>query len=123
MKPTRSQRVRYQFDNLMSRGTPVLIGILFLLSLLIVTLAAAVISLAQFVQEGQTGSLTFGEAAWESLMRTLDSGTMDGDTGTGFRAPVRAPPLVPQIRWKVLFSDSYSDVKLSLQPHIPDLRR
>src|SRR5690606_24507698 len=28
----------------------------------------------------------FGEAVWESLMRTLDPGTMGTDTGTGFRA-------------------------------------
>jgi voltage-gated potassium channel Kch len=85
MKPTLSQRLRYQFDNLMSRGTPALIGMLFVFSLIIVFIAGAIISAANFVQEGETERLSFGEAAWESLMRTLDSGTMGGDTGTGFR--------------------------------------
>jgi voltage-gated potassium channel Kch len=85
MKPTFSQRLRYQFDNLMSRGTPALIGMLFVLSLIIVIIAGAVISVTGFVQEGTEGRLSFGEAMWESLMRTLDSGTMGGDTGTGFR--------------------------------------
>ncbi|MGZ9226680.1 MAG: CASTOR/POLLUX-related putative ion channel, partial [Anaerolineales bacterium] len=85
MKPTFTQRLRYQFDNLMSRGTPALIGMLFVLSLLVVLVAGAILSITGFVQEGETGRLSFGEAAWESLMRTLDSGTMGGDTGTGFR--------------------------------------
>ena len=85
MKPTFTQRLKYQFDNLMSRGTPAMIGMLFVFSLIIVIIAGAVISITGFVQEGTEGSLSFGEAMWESLMRTLDSGTMGGDTGTGFR--------------------------------------
>jgi hypothetical protein len=85
MRPTIRQRLRYQFDNLMSRGTPAMIGMLFVLSLIVVLIAGAIISIAQFVQEGESAPLSFGEAAWESLMRTLDSGTMGGDTGTGFR--------------------------------------
>ena len=35
---------RYRFDNLMSRGTPVMVGMLFLLSLIVIVLAAAIIS-------------------------------------------------------------------------------
>ena len=32
-----------------------------------------------------TERMTFWEAAWEGLMRTLDAGTMGADTGWGFR--------------------------------------
>src|SRR5215208_261632 len=85
MKPILGQHFRYHFDNLMSRGTPAMIGMLFLLSLIVVFIAGAIISVANFVQEGEVAPLSFGEAAWESLMRTLDSGTMGGDTGTGYR--------------------------------------
>ena len=85
MSPTFRQRFQYQFDNLMSRGTPAMIGMLFVFSLIIVLIAGAVISATGFVQEGFEGRLGFGEAVWESLMRTLDSGTMGGDTGAGFR--------------------------------------
>lgn len=85
MKSTLGQRLRYQFDNLMSRGTPALIGMLFVLSLLVVMLAGLIISVTGLRRDGEMGRLSFGEAAWESLMRTLDSGTMGGDTGTGFR--------------------------------------
>src|SRR5690349_18344666 len=85
MKPTFRQRFQYEFDNVMSRGTPAMIGMLFVFSLIIVIIAGAVISATGFVQEGFEGQLSFGEAMWESLMRTLDSGTMGGDTGAGFR--------------------------------------
>jgi hypothetical protein len=85
MKPSFRQKFQYRFDNLMSRGTPAMVGMLFLLSLIIVFIAGAIIAMAGFRQVG-SDSLPFGEAAWESLMRTLDSGTMGSDTGTGFRA-------------------------------------
>jgi voltage-gated potassium channel Kch len=85
MQPSFRQKFKYRFDNLMSRGTPAMVGMLFLVSLSVVFLAGAIISAARFVQDGEAGPLSFGEAAWESLMRTLDSGTMGGDTGTGFR--------------------------------------
>jgi voltage-gated potassium channel Kch len=85
MKPSFRQRFQYRFDNLMSRGTPAMVGMLFLLSLVVVFVAGAIIAAAGFVQEGEKAQLSFGEAVWESLMRTLDSGTMGGDTGIGFR--------------------------------------
>ena len=53
MKPTFRQRFQYQFDNLMSRGTPAMIGMLFVFSLIIVIIAGAVISVTGFVQEGR----------------------------------------------------------------------
>jgi len=87
MKPSFRRKFQYRFDNLMSRGTPAMVGMLFLLSLIVVLIAGAIIALAGFTQDGGE-ALPFGEAAWESLMRTLDSGTMGGDTGTGFRAVI-----------------------------------
>ena len=79
------QRFGYWFDNLMARGTPALIGMLFVASLAVVFIAGLVISLFRFNQVGEAEGLALGEAVWQSLMRTLDSGTMGGDTGTGFR--------------------------------------
>ena len=83
MKPSFRQKLQYRFDNLMSRGTPAMVGMLFLLSLIIVVIAGAVISITGFSQDGER--LPFAEATWESLMRTLDSGTMGSDMGTGYR--------------------------------------
>jgi len=83
MKPTLRQRLRYQFDNMMSRGTPAMISILFVLSLAVVTVAGTILAITGFSQDGDR--LALGEAIWESLMRTLDPGTMGGDQGAGFR--------------------------------------
>ena len=84
MKPSFRQRLGYRFDNLMARGTPALIGMLFVASLLLVLAIAAVVSLAGFVSDGMQ-PLSLTEAACESLIRTLDPGTLCGDTGMGFR--------------------------------------
>ncbi|MGH2348262.1 MAG: CASTOR/POLLUX-related putative ion channel [bacterium] len=77
-------RLRYAFDNTMSRGTLAMIGWLVLLSALVVVLAAAVVSIAG-IAPGDAERVGFMEAAWLSLMRTLDPGTMGGDTGWSFR--------------------------------------
>ena len=79
-----TQRLRYAFDNSMSKGAIALIGYLALVSVgLIVVAALAVIVFGiKPLGEDQPG---FGEAMWLSLMRTLDSGTMGGDAGWGFR--------------------------------------
>src|SRR5690606_35243821 len=53
---------------------------------LVVLFAATILTIAGFVQDGEMDRLSFTEAAWQSLMRTLDSGTMGGDTGAGYRA-------------------------------------
>ncbi len=79
-----SQKMRYRFDNLMSKGPIALIGWLGILSLILVLAAAIILALSGFAQDDGE-SLTFIEAAWKSLMRTLDPGTMGGDTGWGFR--------------------------------------
>jgi ion channel POLLUX/CASTOR len=83
-KPRFSERLRYRFDNLLSRGTPSLIAGLGVVSALIILLAAAVIVVTGARPE-DSEQLSFAEAAWQALMRTLDSGTVGGDTGWTFR--------------------------------------
>ena len=68
----------------MSKGTLAMISLLGITSLLIVIVAAAVISLLAIKPEGEE-ELNFIEGAWLSLMRTLDPGTMGGDSGWTFR--------------------------------------
>lgn len=85
-KPTLRERWNYAFDNYMSRGTLALIGGLGLISLVIILLAATLIVVGGqiFNPEGES-RLTFIEASWRALMRTLDAGTMGADAGWGFR--------------------------------------
>lgn len=79
-----SQKLRYKFDNLMAKGPIALIGWLGILSLVLVVVAAMILTVTGFTQDdGET--MNFVEASWKSLMRTLDPGTMGGDTGWGFR--------------------------------------
>lgn len=87
-RPTLRERFKYFFDNVMSRGTLALVGGLFLISLTIILIAGAIVSLGGLLTapEGSAQPMSFGEAVWESMMRTLDSGTMGGDTGWAFRA-------------------------------------
>jgi voltage-gated potassium channel Kch len=88
--PTLRERLDYAFDNYMSRGTLALIGGLFIVSLIIVLIAGAAIALGggqlgPANDQGATEAISFGEAVWEAMMRTLDAGTMGGDVGWGFR--------------------------------------
>ena len=80
-----SARLRYEFDKSMAAGPIALIGWLAVISVLVIIVAAAIIALLHIAPDG-SDPLGFGEAAWEALMRTLDSGTMGSDVGWGFRA-------------------------------------
>ncbi len=78
------EKLHYKVDNMFSRGTGVLILWLGALSLLIVFAAAVLIVVLGIAPEGETVP-TFLEAFWQSMMRTLDPGTMGGDFGWGYR--------------------------------------
>jgi len=80
-----ADRLRYAFDNSMSRGTIALIGYLGLASLALIVLAAAAVVVLHIVPGGEREPPPFSEAAWQSLLRTLDAGTMGDDQGPPFR--------------------------------------
>lgn len=71
------ERLRYWFDNTMSRGTPALIAWLALASLMLIVAVSVVVLLFDTDPEHQDPSGVF----WISLLRTLDPGTMGGDAG------------------------------------------
>ncbi len=85
MNATWQEKLRYRFDNFMSKGTVALIGGLGLLSLMLILAVAAVLSASGINAAGADGRLSFWEAAWQSLMRTMDAGTMGGDEGWAYR--------------------------------------
>ena len=78
--PGFKQRFQYWFDNYMSRGSGAMLTGLFVLSALIIFAAAALVKLTNTAPNGES----FLEVAWMSLLRTLDSGTIGGDTGSPF---------------------------------------
>ncbi len=71
-KRTLKERLQYEFDNIMSRGTVALIGLLMGITIIVVGIAglAAVLS-------GKDGS--YAKMVWVSLMHTLDPGTLAGN--------------------------------------------
>jgi ion channel POLLUX/CASTOR len=85
-KITFSQRFQYWFDNYMARGAGALIGGLAIVSVALIALAALIMVIAgKLLAPNDADPYDFGEAMWQSLMRTLDAGTMGGDEGWGFR--------------------------------------
>ncbi|MBI1876973.1 MAG: potassium transporter TrkA, partial [Chloroflexi bacterium] len=79
---TFANRLRYEFDNTMSRGTIALIGWLFLLSAILIVLVSLIVLVTGIGPTQEDGSqFSFLDLAWMALMRTLDAGTMGGDTG------------------------------------------
>ncbi len=83
-KVTFGAKLRYFFDNTMAKGTPALISWLAIISGIMILITATVVTLVQIFPEGSE-KLSFPEAVWQSLMRTLDSGTVAGDAGWNYR--------------------------------------
>jgi voltage-gated potassium channel Kch len=75
---SRRDRLRYWFDNTMSRGPVALIAWLFLVSVLVIAVLSGVV-VALGLDPDRRG---FIQVAWAGLMRTLDAGTMGGDEGS-----------------------------------------
>jgi voltage-gated potassium channel Kch len=77
---TFGQRLRYAFDNTLSRGTRALIAWLAIASVLFIAVTALLLVMAKRVPKG----MSFPALMWHNLMRTLDAGTMGGDEGSPF---------------------------------------
>lgn len=87
-KPTFSEKARYYFENTMSSGPSGVIKWLALASLFMVLVLGLLIVVfgIKSSPEPDAEQLGFIEGTWQSLMATLDSGTMGGDEGWAFRA-------------------------------------
>jgi voltage-gated potassium channel Kch len=79
---TSRERLRYRFDNLMSKGPIALIGWLFLLSVLLIVAISGIMVATGLDRELGEENKGFVHVAWAGLMRTLDAGTMGGDAGS-----------------------------------------
>jgi ion channel POLLUX/CASTOR len=80
-------RLRYRFENTLSKGTIAIIGWLALLSLAIVTLASLVLAVMRVGQDPDDHEHPYGffEGIWQSMLRTLDPGVVAGDAGWKLR--------------------------------------
>ncbi|MBN1533477.1 MAG: NAD-binding protein [Spirochaetes bacterium] len=80
MKKNRfAQRLRYSFDNTLTKGTPALILWLSIITLVMILVFSAMVWIAGAVPDEAGGD--FFQVVWMSLMRSIDSGTMGADRG------------------------------------------
>jgi voltage-gated potassium channel Kch len=84
--PSLRQKLRYRFDTALSRGTSSLVVWLAAATLLLILVAGAILVIFR-VEASTSGGETLPmlEAAWQSLVRTLDPGVMGTDAGWRFR--------------------------------------
>lgn len=86
-KPSLGERFSYWFDNWMAKGTLALMALLGIATIVLVLVVFALVQL--FTLFGQYPNNEAGtdplDTLWGNLMRTLDPGTMGGDTGWAFR--------------------------------------
>jgi ion channel POLLUX/CASTOR len=81
-KATLTDRLRYRFDNTISKGTIALIGWLFLV-LLALVLASTLFVYLTGIAPGTGGHRPgFFQTLWLDLMRTIDPGNVGGDKGS-----------------------------------------
>ena len=94
MRVTFVDRVRYRFDNFMSRGTIALVAALFAATLGMILAAAAILILLELWRVGNTTGMGLAEAVWQVTMHTIDTGNVAGDSDG---PPVR---LVSWLPWE-----------------------
>lgn len=81
-KITMTDRLRYEFDKLMERGTVSLIAGLGVVSAVFVLGMSAIVFLSGMsIADERPDGFDFFQIAWMSLLRTFDPGTMGADTG------------------------------------------
>lgn len=118
MKPTFKQKFSYFFDNTLSRGTGAIIAWLSILTVVLVLLFS-VIYLLVGVHFEDTGELNFLQAFWESLMRSLDPGSVAGDT----KWALRAVGILVTISGIFILSSLIGILSAGLANKIDDLRK
>ena len=114
-------RVRYRFENTLSRGTIAIIGWLAVVSAIIVMLAAIALVLfavRQDPNDSATG-LTLSEGMWQSLMRTLDAGNLAGDQGGANRLIM----LLVTVGGIFIVSSLIGTITSGLQARLDELRK
>jgi ion channel POLLUX/CASTOR len=81
-KITLADRLRYRFDNTISRGTVALIGWLFVVVVVLVFTSSLFVYVTGLAPEVGGRHPGFLETLWLSLMRTIDPGNVGGDQGS-----------------------------------------
>lgn len=111
-------KLRYRWDNLMSRGPMAMIAVLAFCTTVGVLAAATVITILGLHSQGKDAA-GLAENAWTALMRTLDPSNLADDNGWDFRVVM----LVISIAGIFVLSALISILSSGLQVRIDELRK
>lgn len=117
-KPTFLARLRYRFDNALSRGPFIVIAYLAGLTLFIVFLTALIATLGEITFGGGLGH-NFTEDLWQAMLRTLDSGTFAADSAW----PSRVLALVVTLAGIFLAGSLIGLIASAVDQRVESLRR
>ena len=114
-------RLRYRFENTLSKGTIAIIGWLALLSGVIVNLAALILAAMNVGQDPADHEHPYGfyEGVWQSMLRTLDPGVLAGDNGW----PLRVLMLSVTIGGIFIVSILIGTITSGLESRLAELRK
>lgn len=115
---TTGEKLRYRFDNALSRGPMVIIVYLAILSLVVMVVAALVALVLDFSFGGAAGH-GFAEDLWQSMLRTLDAGSFAADTAW----PTRILGLVITLTGIFLAGSLIGLIANAVDQRVEDLRR
>ncbi len=119
-KATFKEKLRYNFDNTLSKGPVAIISWLALITFLLVIIAGFILfifGLSADPVENKPFDLI--EGIWQSLMRVLDAGTVTGDEGWVFRLFM----LLITIAGLFIFSSLIGSISSGIDESISNLRK
>ena len=117
---TLSDRLRYRFDNTISKGTVALIGWLFLVLLALVLATTLFVYLTGIAPEIGGRRPGFFETLWLDLMRTIDPGNVGGDEGSW---PYLLSMLIVTAGGILVFSTLIGVIFAGIDEKLADLRK
>jgi voltage-gated potassium channel Kch len=120
-KITLGQRLRYRFDNVMSKGAPALIGWLAILSVAVVAVVALLVTIGGMAPVPDKGPpRDFPAILWTSLLHTWDSGVLSSENGAW---PYLAAMLVLTLGGVFVVSALIGILTNSIQGRLNELRK
>lgn len=119
-KITVKQRLRYWFDNTMSKGAWSLIAWLGVLSAVMILIASLIVVLGIRPEWAAEEGMGWAHIIWQNLMRTIDAGTMGGDTGSW---PAMFLMLFVTLGGIFIFSALIGVLNSGLESKLEDLRK
>src|SRR5215210_6745423 len=119
-KVTLVDRLRYRFDNTISRGTVALIGWLFLVLVALVLASTLFVYLTDLAPASGGHRPGFFQTLWLDLMRTIDPGNVGGDRGSW---PYLLSMLVVTAGGILVFSTLIGVIFAGIDEKLADLRK